>query len=238
MTKRAIGQKGRDDRDRIRTDAGGTKASILEAAGQVFAEKGVGGATGKEIAQRAGVNSAAVNYYYGGIDGLYAEVLVEAHHRLLGYDRLLLLLEGPGSPVDKLRNLIEGLAGAVVRGNSSAWPLRVLSREIVMPSPASAILRERELLPKRKILVSLLCEFLGLPPDHPAVAWSCLSIIAPLVMLLIVDRAVPAQVLPQPGTGREGAEDLIRHFQCFAIGGLSAVAAQTAGGRTRKKSSR
>jgi len=55
-----------------------TRAQLLEVAGQVFSEKGFAGATGKEICERSGANSAAVVYHFGGMDNLYRAVLQEA----------------------------------------------------------------------------------------------------------------------------------------------------------------
>src|SRR5579871_1957766 len=62
-----------------------TRQRLLEVAGQVFAEKGFDRTTGKEICERAGINTAAVNYYFGGIDKLYAAVVEEAHSRFLTF---------------------------------------------------------------------------------------------------------------------------------------------------------
>ena len=63
-------------------DRQNTRAQLLEAAGHLFAQKGFDRATGKEICERAGTNSAAINYYFGGMDGLYAAVLEEANIKL------------------------------------------------------------------------------------------------------------------------------------------------------------
>ena len=61
-----INRKNSNARGR-RDDGATTRAQLLEAAGEIFAEKGLDRATGKEIADRAGTNSAAVNYYFGGL---------------------------------------------------------------------------------------------------------------------------------------------------------------------------
>src|SRR5579862_3501720 len=55
--------------------ADGTRERLLEAAGEVFAQKGFREATIREICSRAGANIAAINYHFGGKERLYAEVL-------------------------------------------------------------------------------------------------------------------------------------------------------------------
>lgn len=209
-----------------REDGAATKAQILDAAGEVFAEKGFDRATGKEIAERAGSNSAAVNYYYGGIEGLYAEVLVEAHRRLLTYDRLLKLAEAPGAPQDKLKTLIGLIVRTILGPASTSWALRVLSREVLAPSAAFAALRDREILPKKRIVTGIVGEILGVPPDHPVVARCCLNIIAPFVVMLVGNRQVLTQIFPGLASGPEAVEAMVTHFQRFAFGGLAAAAAE------------
>jgi AcrR family transcriptional regulator len=218
-----------------REDGAATKADILEAAGEVFAEKGFDRATGKEIAERAGTNSAAVNYYYGGIDGLHAEVLVEAHRRLVTYDALRALAEAPGDPADKLRMIIR-LVVTTVTGPAS-WPLRVLSREVLAPSSAFAVLREREILPKKRIVTGIIAEILRLPHDHDAVARCALSVVAPFVVMLVGDRQVLGQIFPGLASGPAGIEGIVAHFQRFAFGGIAAVAAELKGAEARREDS-
>lgn len=209
-----------------REDGATTRQQILEAAGEVFAEKGVAHATGKEIAERAGTNSAAVNYYFGGIEGLYGEVLVEAHHRLLDYDFLKQISDAPGNPQQKLNIFVDGMLRAVLGPNSANWALRVLGREMLYPSKAFPYLLEKEILPKKHIVTGFISEILGVSQDHPAVARCVLGVIAPFALLLtgntkIVDQAAsPSAFLPP----YVQVDAVIRHFQCFIAGGLSAVA--------------
>ncbi len=51
------------------------RAHILETAGEVFAERGFGGAGVDEIARRAGVNKAMLYYHVGDKATLFAEVI-------------------------------------------------------------------------------------------------------------------------------------------------------------------
>ncbi len=52
-----------------------TRAKILNAARQVFVEKGLDGARMQEIADRAGVNKALLHYYYRNKENLYQEII-------------------------------------------------------------------------------------------------------------------------------------------------------------------
>jgi TetR/AcrR family transcriptional regulator, regulator of cefoperazone and chloramphenicol sensitivity len=224
-----------------REDGAATKLQILEAGGEVFADKGFDRATGKEIAEKAGSNSAAINYYYGSFEGLYAEVLVEAHRRLLAYEQLASIVQSPEDPADKLRAVIERLFRAIVGPTSATWPLRVLSREVLAPSQAFRALLERELLPKRRLAVGLFSEILGVSPDDPAAARCLLNIAAPFVLLLIGGRQFLTKMFPGLiSNDPEAIQALIAHLQRFALAGLSATAAEikASGRRTTSKHKR
>jgi len=205
-------------------DDQGTRRRLLETAGQVFAEKGFDRATGKEICERAGTNTAAVNYYFGGMDGLYAAVLHEAHSRFVTLDALSAAVAGKADARAKL----EAILGLIIRTLTgplvSSWALRVLGREIIAPSSALDVLREKEFLPKTRILRAIVGELMGLPEEHPAVARGCVSVMAPCFMLLLFDRRTLKRAFPTLGVTPEDAPALVRHLVQFALAGLSAVA--------------
>src|SRR4030067_328112 len=52
-----------------------TRERLLDAAGEVFAERGDRRATVREICRRANVNIASVSYYFKSKEDLYADVL-------------------------------------------------------------------------------------------------------------------------------------------------------------------
>ncbi len=197
---------------------------LLEAAGQVFAEKGFDRATGKEICERAGTNTAAVNYYFGGIEGLYAAVVWEAHSRFLTFEAASAAIAGQKDAKGRLEAILRLIVRTLTGPVSSSWELRVLGREVVAPSAALDDLREKEFLPKTRILKAIVSELMGLPEDHPAVSRGCISVMAPCFMLLLFDRKTVLRAFPSLGLAPTDAEALVRHLVQYAVAGLAAVA--------------
>ena len=64
----------------VRSD---TQRRIIEAAGQIFADSGYKYTTIRAICRQAGVNVAAVNYYFGGKKNLYLAVLKTLRARVV-----------------------------------------------------------------------------------------------------------------------------------------------------------
>jgi AcrR family transcriptional regulator len=207
-----------------RGDGAATRAQLLEAAGRIIADKGFDRATGKEIAELAGSNSAAINYYFGGMEGLHAEVLVEAHRSVASYDELAALARGTLAPEEKLRRLIAIALAAVSQTRGHSWALRVLSREFLAPTVARRVLEDRELLPKKQLIMGIVAELMGLPEDDPVVDRCCFSIVAPITMLLVCERDISRDAFPCLDCDRKMAETMTDHLHSFALGGIAAVA--------------
>lgn len=201
----------------------GTRAALLEAAGQVFAEQGFDRATGRDICQRAGTNAAAINYYFGGTEGLYAAVIEEAHGRLITLEKLTAAVADKPDARAKLETII-GLAVDLLTGPiSHSWVLRVLARELLAPSSVIDQLIEQQGIPKLRILKGIVGELMGLPDDHPAVARGCLTLVAPCSVLLVADRRMLRRAFPQLYLGRDHAAALARHLIDYALAGLATI---------------
>jgi len=224
-----VGIRGRPSpRRRPREGRPGTREELLETAGQVFAEKGLDRATGREICERAGANPAAINYYFGGMEGLYAAVVEEAHSRLLTLEKLSTAVAGKPDPKAKLKAIIELAIDLLTGPISTSWVLRVFGREFVAPSFAFEALIERQGIPKVRILRSIVAELMQRPEDDPAVARGCLTLIAPCAMLLIADRGTLRRALPGLDLKRENAAGLAEHLLDYALAGLAAVGREAA----------
>lgn len=67
----------------ISGDPAGVRARIRAAARREFAARGFGAASVRTIARKAGATAAMINYYFGGKQALYDDVVADAQGRLL-----------------------------------------------------------------------------------------------------------------------------------------------------------
>lgn len=206
----------------VREDGAQTKQQLLEVAGRIFGERGYVHATSKEICERAKANIAAVNYHFGGKDGLYAAVLEEAHARLVSIDIVTQVTQSNASAADKLRLLLRQVVGEIGKRDQGAWELQVLSRELMAPTPLIEGMMKNQVLPKARMVGGMIGDILGVPPTHPAVSRSTVSIMGPCVFLLIANPDWQKKIFP---TLLIDTDALVEHMVAFSLGGLQSIAA-------------
>jgi len=217
----------------MREDGAQTRQQLLEVAGRVFAERGYVNATSKEVCERAGANIAAVNYHFDGKDGLYAAVLEEAHARLVSIDLVAEITQSAATAADKLRLLLRKIMGEVAKRDEGAWELRVLSRELMAPTPLMDKMMKNQVLPKSKLVSGMIGDILGVPPTHPAVSRSTVSIVGPCLFMLIVSPDWQKKIFPALLVD---TDELVDHMVAFALGGLQSVARDLRGSSRRRVS--
>lgn len=236
LLKKAKSAAGRD-RNQSRRRILSTRAHIIEIAGQVFAEKGYHGATGKEICERAEVNAASISYHFGGMDALYHEVLLEAYDALMGSAEINTALRGAEPAEKRLQLLCQLMTQSALLPVGRSWEMRVISREALSPSADAEELRNLRLVPNMLLLRDLVSEVLGLPVEHTAVTLGCLQILAPIVLLQVGDWTAIATALPGFALDPAKEELCAQYVYTFMLGGLRALAALHAPPSTRKASS-
>src|SRR5690606_21392500 len=202
-----------------------TRALIIEIAGQVFAEKGYEGATGKEICERANVNAASISYHFGGMDALYHEVLLEAYDALVGFEQFNELLGAEADAKKRLLLLCQLMTRSALMPVGESWEMRVISREALSPASEIEELRNSQLIPKILLLRDLVAELLGLPVEHTAVVLGCLQIMAPIVLLQVGDWTAIARAMPGFKIDSTKEEVCVQYLFTFMLGGLQALAA-------------
>lgn len=202
-----------------RADGDLTRTRLLEAAGELFARAGYAATANKAICALAGADLAAINYHFGGRDGLYRAVLLEGYNQLIDLASLQDICTRKDAAADKLRAILGLVVDRLIEQRS--WHGRVFAREILAPSAHMAELVRDGILPRFRLLSGVLSELTGIAPEHPALLRCVANVMAPCLMLLVIDRQVPTPfqaLLTQP------AEVLKDHLTRFALAGLKAVA--------------
>ena len=215
----------RRKRSAPRRDGLSTRGVVLEAAGRVFAERGYLRATSREICDRAGVNGAAINYYFGGKEALYEEVLVEAHRQLVSMEELNAVMDSGGTAADKLRAFVELAVRAALKA-PELWALPVLLREVASPASHLPTPLVESVLPKLGVVRSLVCEVTGFAPGSERAAHAAAMLLFPCMFLVLFPEKIQSLLLPD---FMERPEGVIDAMVAYALGGLNALRLSASG---------
>ena len=132
-------------------NTGATREALMNAATDLFAQRGFEGTRVDQIAETAGVNKAMISYHFGGKGALYNEILREtfadAHRRFEA-------IRHSDAPADeRLRAFIQTFADLALR--RPALPAMVL-REVM----SGGLHIEKDLLPKLLAIFGLVQEII------------------------------------------------------------------------------
>ena len=137
-----------------------TREKVLDAAEQLFAERGFNAVSVREITGAAEVHLSAVNYYFGSKKNLYLQVFKDrVLPRLMPFSRVLEKLEQ--EPEIDLPSLVRTLALAFIRGghgrrSEMAGFAPLLFREMAHPGEAFDLLVDGFIRPTHEKIAALL----------------------------------------------------------------------------------
>ena len=202
-----------------RSDGASTRTALLKAAGQLFAEVGYAAATNRAISDQAGTNTAAIAYYFGGKDGLYEAVLIEAHRQFIDLDTLKAITASALPPEKKLVTAMKLLADRS-RRSSELWGMAVLLRELIQATdfPPSSLFEE--IFPKVVELRKLVQEATGFAPDSPEGRHAASFMAMPCLALMLFPQKVTQLILPE---FRDNPEQFDKYFTTYVLGGLRSM---------------
>ncbi len=201
-----------------RSDGELTREKILDSAGELIAEQGLARTTNKAIASRAQVDLAAINYHFGGRDGLYLAVLSLAHRHYLEGDKLAELASSSLAPEEKLSVFLQTFISRMNEGNG--WHGRVLAREILAPSARLDEFLNSEGIGKIQSVKKIISEVSGISEDDPDLLPCILSVTAPCLMMIVAGNRIPG---PAREISAMQTQVLTDHFTRFSLAGLKAV---------------
>ena len=212
--------------------AGTTRARIVAAAGEIFAEHGFRAATIRQITELAGVNLAAVNYHFRDKAELYTQVLQQAHGAALHLGQLTAAAAQEGAaPAKRLRTFVGTFLHYLLDPARPAWHPRVLARELADPTPALDRLVDEAIRPRSAALRDIVRALTGPDLPHAELLLLAQSVLGQCLFYsqcgAVIERVHPGFRVDRP----EDIERLADHVTNFSLPAIRAAAAN----RPRKK---
>ncbi len=205
-----------------------TRQRLLDAAGEIFAERGFRNATVREICERAGANIAAINYHFRDKEGLYAEVIRYAHRCVAVQPQRDMAAYGSAPAGEKLRVFVRLLLRQLLEPGKPAWHMKLVAREMMDPSAALDRLVEEEIRPKSQYVQALIREILGSRGSQRDVELSAMSVISQCIFYRQC-KPVISRLKPEMTFSAEQIDVIADHIARFSLGALAKW--KTGGGR-------
>lgn len=201
------------------TQATETHDRLLEAAGEVFADRGFRQATVREICRRADANVAAINYHFHDKQGLYEAVLKYALSRVrnkypTGHGPIT-----PDNVEEELREMIAARLHAVFDLGRTSWHSKLMSREMIEPTEALDALVKEELEPFFQRLQLCVRAILG-PGASDQQVRRCAFSISSQWVFYHYNRQVISRLDPTMRFEPEDIDVLAAHIAQFSLAAL------------------
>jgi TetR/AcrR family transcriptional regulator, regulator of cefoperazone and chloramphenicol sensitivity len=203
----------------LRSDGEATRLRILTVASEIIAAQGFANTKSKDIAIKAEVDVASINYHFKSRDNLYKSVLINAHRQIIHLEDLQQIVLQTKHPDDKFRDFINYLFRNSMVDNF--WAPKILAREILSPSAAITSLINEEILPKLQVIKTLLSEVSGIAVDSPKLYPCLMSVMAPCLMYL---ANLPMIQKTLAGDHKDDVNTISEFFVTFSLSGLKSIA--------------
>ncbi|HWE02328.1 MAG TPA: CerR family C-terminal domain-containing protein [Tepidisphaeraceae bacterium] len=196
-----------------------TRRKLLQAAGEVFADRGFHAATIKQITDRAGASLASVNYHFQDKAELYAAVLrriAEEVAEVIPPDDQM-----SGDATARFRQFIHYFCSRLMGREKPAWEQVLMAREMAEPTAALEPLYKQVVGPLSEKLSALIAELLRASPSDPAVGLAAASVLGQCVYYMrhrrLFSRMHPQMDVPP------SVEQLAGHITAFSLAGIRAA---------------
>ena len=204
----------------VETPEDDTRARIIQAAGEVFADHGFEGAKVRAITERAGVNVAAVNYHFRDKAELYKLVLLDACSIKTAFRETL--AKAADAPEEQLRFLLHRFLAGLLDPDRPDWKRRLLAREMTMPTAALDNLVEQNIRPFRdEFLTPVLQQLLGPGVSEREVKLTSSSVMSQCLYYLTC-RPILERLNPGFKIARAEVNEIADHIANFSLGALRA----------------
>jgi AcrR family transcriptional regulator len=211
-----------------------TRARLIQAAGEAFAEKGYEAASVREICKLADANLAAINYHFGDKERLYAEVVRTA---ACASPAEQALSWPDGTPAaTKLRDIIRERVSATLHTDRPSWSNVVMLREMARPSLATVAFVEEYVRNRYQQLEGILAEILPRETTAADLHLAGFSIISQCLHFR-VHAAITRMLVGDEEYGTYTADRLADHISRFSLAALGLGQFLPPGEESKRKSS-
>lgn len=195
---------------------------LVDAARVLFAARGYEGTSVRDIVQQAGTNLNSINYYFGGKQGLYTEVLKREHARAAAdAERRLAPPDTRADAAKRLHQLIERMLFLFL-DRESLLP-RLAALEIVNPSPAFEAIGPALHAREQAELADIVAKLLGQPSGESALVRQCVRSVLSQCAYYMFTASVLQRMPDAPRADTAAIRKLAQHvseFSLHAIAGL------------------
>lgn len=212
-----------------------TRQRLLDAAGEVFADRGFRDATVREICAKAGANVAAVNYHFRDKEGLYQEVLryadrcaAEFRARAEQFAQVGAAPLGAAGAESRLRAFIAAYVAAMLDTGRPSWHGRLIAREMADPSPMLDRIIDENIRPRSELLSEILAELLG-PAATPQLIARCKFSIIGQCLIYHCGRHVVERLHPDCALRESSVDAVAAHIVEFSLSAIAAIRARHEG---------
>jgi AcrR family transcriptional regulator len=199
-----------------------THGRLLNAAARLFAARGFGEVTVREICSAAGANVAAVNYHFGDKVGLYRQVLNKAIETMQATTEAARHAGDGETPEQKLRAYIRVFLHRVAGGRQDSWIHQLMARELANPTPALDVVTEEVIRPRLSYLSEIIGELLDRPVGDDVVLRCVLSVQSQCHAAM--PNPIAKRLFPQIPGDAKALDGLAEHIGDFSLAGIRELA--------------
>ena len=201
-----------------RNHSASPRQRVLKVACQVFARHGFDGTHIREICELAGVNIAALCYYFHSKEGLYAAVQAEAREQLSSRPNSDPHGHPGLSPEERLQAVIGSLFAKL--SADSAWIAHLLARELADGTRTSCGMVGDAFRADLIVIASIIRDAVGREADPNSLCLAALTILSQCVFLCAARTTLP-RILPPMNRDALRPQTLMAYLAQSSLRGLS-----------------
>ena len=195
---------------------------LLEAAGEVFAQRGFKAATIQEISQRAKAKIASVTYHFHDKENLYRDTLRYAMEQSKERYQAYPIDESERRSAWRAQFELRRYLDVMFASDQAPWQVMMFCREMLDPTEVFESLVTEQMEPHPKHVESLLQDVIGPDTDQQAVRFSALAAIFLCSSFQSAQNFI-RKVYPDEHFDADTNDELANLIGSFVIGGLHAL---------------